>query len=237
MHSHTGFLTLESLAKAGRFNRWMYDSIHPWVQSPVLEIGSGIGNISSCLLEEHTDVSLSEFDQTYINTLQKRFQGHPGLKAIMELDLVHPDFDTWYHPLLGRYNSLVATNVLEHICQDEEAIVNALKLLKPGGHFVMLVPAIPALYNRLDSHLGHCRRYRMKEIVSKFRGQNGSIQSVSYFNKTGTLAWLVSGTLLNSKYIKPWQVNLFDKMVPFSKYLETILPLKFGLSILVVFRK
>lgn len=38
--------TLNTIALAHRFNHWMYCSIKPFCKGKILEIGSGIGNIS-----------------------------------------------------------------------------------------------------------------------------------------------------------------------------------------------
>ena len=38
----SGLQTLELLAKADRFNKWMYDTIRPFCKGRVFEVGSGI---------------------------------------------------------------------------------------------------------------------------------------------------------------------------------------------------
>ena len=45
-----GWETLLAISKADRFNRWMYDIIQPFIKGNILEIGSGIGNISQYFL-------------------------------------------------------------------------------------------------------------------------------------------------------------------------------------------
>src|SRR5688572_21856961 len=45
----TGAETLERLAGARRYNRWMFERIRPWIGDRVLEIGSGIGSVSEFL--------------------------------------------------------------------------------------------------------------------------------------------------------------------------------------------
>src|SRR6185503_8044992 len=46
-----GAATLEQLAEAGRYNRWMFERLQPWIGRRVLEVGSGIGNLSAFLLD------------------------------------------------------------------------------------------------------------------------------------------------------------------------------------------
>ena len=47
----------------------------------------------------------------------------------------------------------VAVNVLEHVKEDVESIRRLSDLVRPGGRLVLLVPAMPALYGKLDEEL------------------------------------------------------------------------------------
>jgi len=38
-----GYQTLEVIAKADKFNQWMFETIRPYCRGSILEIGSGIG--------------------------------------------------------------------------------------------------------------------------------------------------------------------------------------------------
>ena len=40
-------------------------------------------------------------------------------------------------------------------------------MLPPGGHLVLLVPAMKALYGTLDENLHHFRRYAQDELRAK----------------------------------------------------------------------
>lgn len=62
---------------------------------------------------------------------------------------------------------LVLLNVLEHIENDDLALQNAFKLLKPGGSLVIEVPAGQYLYDAYDAELHHFRRYSASELRSK----------------------------------------------------------------------
>ena len=45
-----GLQTLEAMAAAPRLNQWMYETIGKQLDGNILEIGSGIGNISQFFL-------------------------------------------------------------------------------------------------------------------------------------------------------------------------------------------
>ena len=58
-------------------------------------------------------------------------------------------------------------NVLEHIEDDAATLQDFAQVLQPGGHLVLLVPAMKALYGTLDEHLHHFRRYDREEVLQK----------------------------------------------------------------------
>ena len=46
-----GLETLQKLAAAPLINTWLFDAISPYCSGNILEVGSGIGNLSFYLLE------------------------------------------------------------------------------------------------------------------------------------------------------------------------------------------
>jgi SAM-dependent methyltransferase len=64
-------------------------------------------------------------------------------------------------------DAAVLLNVLEHIEDDEGAMGQISRVLKPGGIAVIEVPAGPDLYDIYDKHLMHFRRYRMRDLTAK----------------------------------------------------------------------
>ena len=57
--------TLKSMSLANRLNHWMYSQIKPFVKGKILEIGSGIGNISQYFIEDNTNIELSDIRGQY----------------------------------------------------------------------------------------------------------------------------------------------------------------------------
>ena len=53
------------------------------------------------------------------------------------------------------YDTVICSNVLEHIEDDVRALRNIRTLLKPGGRLLLYVPATPRLYCAIDRHVGH----------------------------------------------------------------------------------
>ncbi len=69
---HVGAATLERLAAAPNYNRWMFDRLRPWIGQHVLEVGSGIGNLSA-FLQDRERVVLTDTEPWYLDRLRERF--------------------------------------------------------------------------------------------------------------------------------------------------------------------
>ena len=59
--------------------------------------------------------------------------------------------------------TVLARDVLEHV-DDDAALGECPRALRPGGLLVVLVPAWPALWSDRDVRAGHLRRYRRRGL-------------------------------------------------------------------------
>ena len=232
-----GHTTLEVISSAGRFNTWMYETIEPFCSGRILEIGSGIGNISEFFLASGYTIALSDLRKNYLELLGQKFSGYPNLDNILQLDLVDSNFDRNFSPYLETFDTVFALNVVEHIENDQLAIQNAGKLLKEGGTLIILVPAYNFLYNRFDSLLGHYRRYTRKSLKGLFLNNGLRILQSRYFNLAGTIGWYVSGKILRNDTIPGGQMKLYNKLVPVFRLLDKFFFNAAGLSVIVTGKK
>lgn len=76
---------------------------------------------------------------------------------------------------------IVALNVMEHIEDDEAALQQIYRILKPGGYVIIEVPANQDLYDFFDAQLKHFRRYNLKLLCNIARKMNFSIVKASHF--------------------------------------------------------
>jgi SAM-dependent methyltransferase len=228
-----GLHTLEVIAKADRFNRWMYDQFKHQLKGEVLEIGSGIGNISKLVIEEDHPITLSDYNEEYCESLKKKFSQDKNVREIISIDLLHPDFEYKYSSYKNRFDSIFLLNVIEHIEDDGLAVKNCNYLLKPNGHLILLAPAYSWLYSSFDKQLGHYRRYSLRSLKDLLKKENFSILTGSYFNFTGISGWLLFGKILNQKMLSSGEMLAFDKIVPIAKIIDKLLGKKTGLSIIV----
>jgi 2-polyprenyl-3-methyl-5-hydroxy-6-metoxy-1,4-benzoquinol methylase len=228
--------TLKAVAEAGDFNKWMYNTIMPFCKGRILEIGSGIGNISCFFAEEGKDIVLSDIRAQYRNFLHSRFdQKHIN---ILNIDIVAENFNEATKDIAQSFDTVFALNVIEHIADDKTAISNMLNLLKPGGHLVILVPAFQFLFNNFDSELMHYRRYNKKSLSSLLANTGkADLKQCFYFNTLGIAGWFVAGSILKKKIIPSQNMKLFNKLVPLAKLMDIPTRSFAGLSVVAFAEK
>jgi SAM-dependent methyltransferase len=223
----TGAATLERLAEAPRFNRWMFDRVRPWVGDRVLEIGSGIGNLSQFLVDR-PNVVLTDTAPEYLTRLRERF-GHLEGVEVMRLFLPHIDA----HVAQRRFDTIVCLNVLEHVADDDLSLQAMRSLLDRRGRLILLVPALPGLYGSLDRALGHVRRYTSRELRAKFDRGGLRMRHLEYFNLAGLPGWWLTGRVLRREMIPAASLRWFDMLVPLFR-LERLLPWRLGQSLIAI---
>ena len=82
------------------------------------------------------------------------------------------------------FDVVFAMDVLEHIPDHKKAYAEIFRLLKPGGHVVITVPACPFLWSAFDEmgDFPHQRRYTRRSLLALLRDENFAFSIVSYFN-------------------------------------------------------
>ncbi|MBT8231061.1 MAG: class I SAM-dependent methyltransferase [Saprospiraceae bacterium] len=229
-----GIDTLDAISFAPRFNEYMFKTIEQYCSGNILEIGSGIGNISKHFIDKKASISLTDIRDNYVDILKENYGNQT--KEIFNLDITDPDFDKKYADKFENYDTIFALNVVEHIKDDNLAIVNCKKLLKNGGQLVILVPAYQWMYNSFDTALEHYRRYTKKRL-NGLLSKHLNIIHHQYFNVFGMAGWFVSGKILRKKTIPRNQMELYDKLIWISKTLDKIVFNKIGLSVISVGKK
>lgn len=214
----------------------MFETIFPHVKGNILEIGSGIGNISSQFINAGMSITLSDLDVEYCRMLREKFVKESLVRGVYQLDLAHPSFEATYGKLVNRFNTVFALNVVEHIEDDKRAIANAWSLLAPGGRLIILVPAYSVLYNGLDRGLDHFRRYDRKSI-RQLLNSNFKVLNIHYFNLAGIFGWFFSGTVLRKKRLLSSQLSVYDRFVPLFRIADALTFHRAGLSVIAVAQK
>jgi SAM-dependent methyltransferase len=82
----------------------------------------------------------------------------------------------------GQFDVVLATDTVEHIEDDQKALHEIHRILAPGGHVMICVPAFASLWGLQDDVAHHKRRYRMADLAQKIRSSGLQIQQSYYFN-------------------------------------------------------
>jgi SAM-dependent methyltransferase len=147
--------------------------IHP--PAKVLDAGCGWGTNLTLLEQNGYDVTGLDISR---NALQKLDRIH---RKLVEADLSKdlpvdvPQFD-----------AVLALDVIEHIDDDRAAVLRLGRLVRPNGHVVVSVPALPELYSEFDKVQGHRRRYSPDDLAHAFEGTALEVKDMFWWGQ-----WMV----------------------------------------------
>jgi SAM-dependent methyltransferase len=224
-----GHEILADLSRARRFNRWMAQVVAPHLGARILEIGSGIGNLSR-LLPKREGLTVSDVDPEYLGLLRDAYRDN-DLVDVVKLDLLH---DEDFAPLAARgYDTVVCLNVLEHVEDDVGALRRMRSVLAPGGRVVVLVPQYPRLYGSYDRALGHFRRYSREELSRRVADAGLRVREMAGFNCLAIAGWWYNSVVRKRDHMSRFQIKVFDMLVPLMRPIESFLRLP-GLSLVCV---
>src|SRR6516225_9986487 len=140
-----GYITLRRVEVLRRYNGFLWDLMKPFVGHRVLEVGAGTGLLTR-FLSTRERVLATDLDPEYVDLLRRTFADTPNVE-IQPLDLARlAENNVPRH----HFDTVVCSNVLEHI-EDDGASLDALReVLVPGGRVILIVPALRALYGSID---------------------------------------------------------------------------------------
>ena len=232
-----GEAILRDMELATRFTSWLTKRLDGYLTGVVLEVGAGIGNNVRAMLHKDRIIA-TDADPEYVRLLQGLFGGRKGVEVRL-WDVTQgggEDTGSGRGGAIPPVDSILCSNVLEHIEDDHAALRNMHTALKPEGRLVLVVPAGRWLYGSLDKVLGHCRRYTESAMTGQLRAAGFQVEKVFSMNKPGVLGWWLNGKVLRKKTLGKLQMKLFNVLVPVFKLVDPLLPWT-GLSLVVVARK
>ncbi len=225
-----GAEVLQTMSLSPRFNRWMADVIRPFIGNRVLEVGAGIGNLTSQLLPRDAYFA-TDIAPLHLDFLHRRFS-QSSIVQVRKADLTHrQDFDA-----IKEVDTVICLNVLEHIEDDIAALHTLYEVLDHGGRLIILVPQGRSLYGSLDRAIGHFRRYTPRDLEEKLRSVGFEITRTFQFNKPGVPGWYLNGRVFGRSTLSKWQMKIFDHLVWLFRQIDHLLPWP-GLSVISIARK
>jgi 2-polyprenyl-3-methyl-5-hydroxy-6-metoxy-1,4-benzoquinol methylase len=225
---------LETMREARRYSAHIFELIAPHLGKRVLEVGSGIGTVSSRLVETADYVLGIEPNANCIGSLMAAVGAHPRF-TLRQCHLEECDRSELAS---HRFESVVCVNVLEHIADDVAALRTFRDVLVPGGRVIIFVPAVQAAYGPLDAELGHHRRYSKASLGRAFADAGLDVAVLRYTNPIGLVGWMYNSHVLKTRAHSLAQVRVFDRVVaPWALPLERLIPPPIGLSLIGVGRR
>lgn len=226
----TDYSDLEALSVLVNYRHWVIDAFTPYLGGHVVEYGAGIGSNGEKLLRHVDRLSLVEpMDRLFLK-LAERFLGAPNVHlehALLE--------DSVRRTRSDMFDGVVMINVLEHVADDQLALREFYRILRPNGHICIFVPALQFLFSDYDQLVGHYRRYDLTELTKSVSAAGFKIRRANYFDLIGIAPWFITMRLLRRKRINSGMADIYDKcVVPFGRFLESIVPPPIGKNIILV---
>lgn len=221
---------LEALLVLRRYRDWILDEFRPYLRGEVAEIGAGIGSFSQAIQQAVTALEAIEPSAPLFPRLQANLDPRNRMRAR------NTTAEAWLAGAAGeRYDAIVMVNVLEHIADDTEVLRQSNRVLRRGGHLLLFVPALMALYSPLDRLVGHYRRYHKAALRAQVENAGFAIRHCRYFDALGVLPWLVVNRLGGARRFNPTAAALYDAIgVPIARAIERHISPPLGKNLLLV---
>lgn len=143
----------------------------PSPEGHILEIGCGTGH-NLPMLSQFGHVDALELDEEAREIAAKRLGRTVMDSPLPELAGV-PD---------AHYDLIAALDVIEHIDDDTASLNSIAAKMRPGGKFVMTVPAHPWMWSTHDVVNHHKRRYSKAQLRRLIEASPMKLQKIGYFN-------------------------------------------------------
>lgn len=231
--------------------RWRYDLITKLVTSlrqddsfRILDAGCGTGQMTKHLSAIGDAFGLDSAHEA-VSFAQSR-----GVRRLVRGSITAPPFAD------GSFDCVLALDVIEHVDDDMGILTSLFKIIKPGGHLIITVPAFDALWSEHDEINHHKRRYRAPQLRLLIQEAGFDIERVTYCNTVFYLPVLLTRKAKNAwraiarrrgQRNRPLQSDLGDYPRPINHALYSLMraetrlmdrvDMPFGVSILAVARR
>jgi SAM-dependent methyltransferase len=122
-----------------------------------------------------------------------------------------------------KFDIIIASDCLEHLANDEEALANWSNLLNTNGIAYIFVPAFMTLWSEHDEANMHFRRYTQRELIDKLKKNGFEIKKSSYWNFSLFMPILLIRFLSRLKPSKGKNTGNLDSLPLFNSLLFSLL--------------
>ena len=137
-----------------------------------MEIGCSGGPLIQALNElGYKNVKGIDISQNAIDLCRRR-----AIYDVFLMDGSKPAFDD------AQFDIVIVSDVLEHIEDEEKALSEWNRILRPAGKLIVFVPAFEILWSKHDEANHHYRRYSKSELIRVLEKAEFEIDRSSYWN-------------------------------------------------------
>lgn len=212
---------------AKNYRKYQIHLIKPFMKGEILEVGPGNGYVINNFIN-NKKITLIEPEKYFFKILKKKFVKKNVKVLRCKINSLNKKFDT-----------ILYSDVIEHINQDISELNKAKKLLKKNGHLIIVVPAFQKLYSSFDSKVNHMKRYEKKDFLKYSKKYKINIVLLKYFDCIGYIILLISRFFNFSNNSTVVGIRIWNSLIPISKFLDKIF-YKFniiGKSLICVYKK
>jgi len=202
----------------------------------VLDVGTSTGANLRLL----RDLGFQAADGLDFSQEAIRYCREKGLGVVRQGDACHMPFAD------ESFNLALATDIIEHVDDDMEALREIRRVLKSDGKVLITVPAFQILWGLQDRVSQHKRRYIKRDLVDRVERAGFRIEVCYYFNFLLFLPIFIGRRLIDifrlnvqseAQINSPLLNRIFSAIFTVDVAMAPILRPPFGVSILIVAKK
>lgn len=223
---------LEDMSSAVNYYDWILEKFRPYVGKRIVEVGAGSGTVSKKLIEKFNPESFVGIEPSpeVHARLAQNLKDYSNTKTI-------GNFLPKVKDQLDRPDTFFYINVMEHVERDQEEVQTVFDTLPSGGHMLVFVPALQAIYGEFDRKVGHYRRYHKGQLKKLFDNVGFEIRELHYVDMLGIIPWFILFKVLKKEDLGG-NAGLYDKLaMPIISRLENIVHPPIGKNLFLVARK
>ena len=160
-------------SKILKLQEWLFETIRPYISGRVMELNSGMGSLAPQFVTVRMPLHLSDPAMDKYQSLLQQFTGITAVRAVHNIDFLHPAFTNVYAHLAGRFKTIIAINIADYDLRSIKLVFrNISYLLCDRGRLVTIAPSLTALYDGMELEFNAWKEYNrgpLREFLAGFK--------------------------------------------------------------------